>query len=145
MHPKGAAKAQWKVVVRSAARRDRGSGNAGHAVLPPRRRQPVPVDQARLVDFVFDTDAKRLADIGGDAECPVRLADAIDRSRLSIDYDIAALQLQDRPWRRIPLRPAAGRVLCLRDGPKASGGGKSSHDDASAGQHGGASSTIVVP
>jgi hypothetical protein len=38
------------------------------------------VDQARFVDAVFDTDAKRLADIGRDAERPVRLADAVDEA-----------------------------------------------------------------
>ena len=113
MHPKGAAKAQREVVIGGAARRDRRSGNAGHAVLLPRRRQAVPMNQARLVDPVFDADAKRLADIGGDAERPVRLADAIDRSRLAVDLDIAALQLKDRPRRRIAVWPSrqAGSAL----------------------------------
>ena len=79
----------------------------------------MPVDQARLVDFVFHTDAKRLTDIGRDAERPVRLADAIDRSRLSVDHDIAALQLKDRPRRRIAVRRAGRRVLPPRNGMKA--------------------------
>jgi hypothetical protein len=78
------------------------------------------VDQARLSDAVLDTDAKRLADIGRDTERPIRLADAINGSRLSVDRDIAALQLKDRPRRRIAVRPAATRVLRSRDGMKAS-------------------------
>jgi hypothetical protein len=93
------------------------------------------VDQARLVDAVFYTDAKRLADIGRDAERPVRLSDAIDGSRLSIDHDIAALQLQYRPLRRIIASPTRRRVLRLRDRLKPSGGRKSPHYDGTAGQH----------
>jgi hypothetical protein len=89
MHPKGAAEPQREIVSGGAARRDRRSGNAGHPVLLP-RRQTVPVDQARLVDAVFHADAKRLADIGRDAERSVRLADAIDGSRFSFNHDIAA-------------------------------------------------------
>ena len=79
MHPERAAEAQREVVIGAAARRNRRPGNTRHAVLPPRRRQPVPMDQARLVDAVFDPDAKGLADFGGEAERPVRLADAVDR------------------------------------------------------------------
>src|SRR5882724_5773989 len=132
MHPKGAAKAQREVVISGAAGRDRRSGNTGHPVLLPRWRQTVPVDQARLVDFVFNTDAIRLADIGRDAERPVWLTDAIDGSRFSIDHYIAPLQLKDRPRRRIAVRPAGRRYLRLRDGTKASRGGKSSGDDSTA-------------
>src|SRR5262249_36867954 len=132
MHPEGAAKAQREVVIGIAARWDRRSRNAGHPVLLPGRRQTVPVGQARLPDAVFDTDAKRLADIGHDPEGPIRLADAIDRSRLSIDHDIAALQLQDRPRWRIAVRPARRRVLRAGGGTKASRGGKSPRYDGTA-------------
>jgi hypothetical protein len=45
----------------------------------------MPVDQARLVDLVFDAYAKPLADIGRDPESPVRLPDSEDGSRLSVD------------------------------------------------------------
>lgn len=135
MHPKGAAKAQWKVVIGGAARWNRRSGNARHPILLPRWRHAVPVDQARLSDAVLDTDAKRLADIGRDTERPIRLADAINGSRLSVDRDIAALQLKDRPRRRIAVRPAATRVLRSRDGMKASRCRKACHDNGTSGQH----------
>jgi len=95
----------------------------------------VPVDQARRVDFVFDTDAKRLADIGRDAGGAVGLADAIDRSRLPVDLDIAALQLKDRPG-RIAVGPAARRVLRPRGPAKASRCRKRPHYyDGTAGKH----------
>src|SRR5437764_493983 len=106
MHPKSAAEAQREVVVRSAAGWDRRSGNPGHAVLLPRRRQPVPMDQARLVDLVLQPDAKWLADIGCEAVRAVRLPDAEDGSRLSVDHDGAGLKLKYRPRRRIAARPA---------------------------------------
>jgi hypothetical protein len=94
------------------------------------------VDQARLVDCVFHTNAKRLADIGRDAERPVGLADAIDGSRLSVHLDIAALQLKDRPRRRIVVRPAGGRVLRSRDVTQARRRRrKGSHYDGASGKH----------
>ena len=77
MHPEGAAKAQREVVVGAAARRNRRSGDAGNAVLLPWRREAVPVDQARLLDLVFQAHAKWLADLGRDAERAVGLADAV--------------------------------------------------------------------
>jgi hypothetical protein len=73
----------------------------------------MPMDQARLVNLVFHADAKRLADIGGEAEGPVRLPDAVDRSRLAVHLDRAALQPEDRPRRRIAAGAAGGRVLRL--------------------------------
>src|SRR5262249_22471761 len=105
------------------------------AVLLPRRCQAVPMDQARLVNLVFDANAKRLADIRVDPECPARLANAVDRSRLSIHLDIAALQLQNRPRRRIAVRSGGRRVLRLRNSPHASRCCKCSHNDRTARQH----------
>lgn len=52
------------------------------------------MDQARRVNPVFYTNAKRLADIRGDTEGPIWLADAQHGSRLAVDLDIAALQLK---------------------------------------------------
>ena len=96
VHPERAAEAQGEVVVRAAARRNRGSGNPRHAVLPPRRRQPMPMDKARFVDAVFDPNAKRLAHLGRDAKGPVRLPDAVDRRHPAVDLDVAPLKPQDR-------------------------------------------------
>jgi len=131
VHIEGAAIAQREVIVSAAARRDRRSGDARHAVLLPGRRQAVPMDQARLVDLVFDADAKRLADIGGDAEGPVRLADAVNGSRLAVHLDSAALQPEDRSRRGI----AGGRVLRLRGKTQASRSREGSHYHGPAGKH----------
>ena len=100
VHPERAAEAQGEVVVGAAARGNRGSGNPRHAVLPPRRREPVPMDQARFADAVFDPDAKGLADLSRDAKGPVWLSDAVDRRRLAVHLDIAPLKAQDRRRRR---------------------------------------------
>src|SRR5262249_28663577 len=86
--------------------------------------------------FVFHTDAKRLADIGRDANCPVRLADAKDRRRLSIDHDIAALELKDCPRRRIAIRSAGRGVLRPRARTNPGRGGKSSRYEGTASGHG---------
>src|SRR5580698_4327889 len=96
VHPKRTAEAQWKVVLRAAARGNRRPGNPRHAVLPPRRRQPVPMDQARFVDAVFDPNAKGLAYPGRDAKGPVWLPDAVDRRRLAVHLDVAPPEAQDR-------------------------------------------------
>jgi hypothetical protein len=42
------------------------------------------VDKARLFDTVFDPDAKRLADVDGNSESPVGLADAKYGSELAV-------------------------------------------------------------
>ena len=107
VHPERAAEAQGEVVVRAAARRNRRSRNPRHAVLPPRRRQPMPMDKARLVDAVFDPNAKGLAHFGRDAKGPVWLPDAVDRRRPAVDLDVAPLKPQDRRRRS----GAVGRVL----------------------------------
>jgi hypothetical protein len=52
----------------------------------------MPVYEARLVYLVFHPDAKWLADISRNAECPIRLPDAEHGSRLVVDLDTAALQ-----------------------------------------------------
>ena len=111
VHPERAAEAQGEVVVGAAARRNWGSGNPRHAVLPPRRRQPVPMDQARFADAVFDPNAKRLADFGREAKGPVWLADGVNRRRLAVHLDVAPLKAQDRrrPLRRCLSSFARGR------------------------------------
>jgi hypothetical protein len=48
------------------------------------------VNQARLGGSVFDAYAKRLPDIGGDAGCPIRLADAMLLGRLQFDDEVLA-------------------------------------------------------
>jgi hypothetical protein len=65
------------------------------------------MDQARFVDAVFDANAKGLADRRRDAKSPIWLPDAIDRRRLAVDLDVAALKPQDRRRRS----GAVGRVL----------------------------------
>ena len=64
VHPERAAEAQREIVIGAAARRNWRSGNARHSVLPPRRRQAVPMDEARFVDAVLDPHPKGLADFG---------------------------------------------------------------------------------
>ena len=96
VHPERAAEVQGEVVVGAAARRDRRAGNPRHAVLPPRRRHPVPMDEAWFADAVLDAHAEGLADFGGEAERPVWLSDAVDRRRLAVHLDIASLKPQDR-------------------------------------------------
>ena len=96
VHPERAAEVQGEVVVRTAARRYRRTGNPRHAVLPPRRRHPVPMDEARFADAVLDAHAEGLADFGGEPERPVWLSDAVDRRRLAIHLDVAPLKTQDR-------------------------------------------------
>ena len=113
VHPERAAEAQREVIVRAAARGNRRSGNPRHAVLPPGRRQPVPMDQARFADAVFDPDPKGLADLGREAKGPVWLLDGVDRRRPAVHLDIAPLKPQDRRRRsgavRRVLRPGEDR------------------------------------
>src|ERR1700746_1862947 len=111
MHVEGTAIVQRKVVIGAAALWDRRSRDAGDTILLPGRREAVPVDQARLADPVFDTNAKGLADLGRDAECPVRLFDAVDRSRLAVYLDMPALQPEDCPRRCVAAGPAGRWVL----------------------------------
>jgi hypothetical protein len=87
MHPKVPSKRSRKSQSAVPPGGNRRPEMAGHAILLPRRRQPVPVNEARLVNLVFDADAKRLSDIARDAKGPVRLPDAIDRSRPPVDLD----------------------------------------------------------
>src|SRR5947207_3281342 len=96
VHPVGAAKAQREIVIAAASCWNRGSRNIRNAVLPPGRREAMPVDEARLVNMVFDPDAKRLGDIGGDPKSSVRLADAKHGSGLAVHLDAAALEPQHR-------------------------------------------------
>ena len=62
------------------------------------------MDQARLVNAVFDPDAKGLADLGRYAEGPVWLPDAVDRRRLAVHPDVAALEPKDCRRRRGAVR-----------------------------------------
>src|SRR6202022_3808900 len=76
MHPIRAASAHREVIAGPPSRRNRWPGNVRDAILLPRRRQAMPVDQARLFNMVFDPNAKRLAGAGGDSESPAGLAGA---------------------------------------------------------------------
>ncbi len=58
----------------------------------------MPVDQARLFDMVFDPNAKRLADVGGNSEGSVGLADAKYGSGLAVHLYVTALEPEHR-WR----------------------------------------------
>ena len=60
----------------------------------------MPVDQARLFDMVFDPNAKWLADVAGDSEGAVGLADAKDGSGLAVHLYVTALEPQHR-WRGV--------------------------------------------
>src|SRR6516225_967011 len=143
MHVERAAIVQRKVVIGAAARCDRRSRDAGDTILLPRRREAMPMDQARLADRVFNTNAKGLADLRRDAECPVRLLDAVDRSRLAVYLDIPALQPEDCPRRGVAAGPAGRRVLRFRDAPPASRRRKGSEDGGTTRQHGEVSSKAV--
>ncbi len=101
----------------------------------------MPVDQARFIDLVDHAYAKWLADIGRDAVRAVGLPYAIDRGRLSVHDDIAALQLQDCPGHRVAARPAGGRGLRLCHETKAGRRSQGAHHNGTAGQHGEASLT----
>src|ERR1700722_17793045 len=113
VHPERAAEAKWEIVVRAAARRDWRSRNPRHAVLPPRRGQPMPMDQARFAYAVFDPNAKGFADLGRNAKGPVWLSDAVDRRRFAVHLDVAPLKAQDCRRRcgalRRALRPGTDR------------------------------------
>jgi len=91
MHPEGAAEAQREIVVGAAARRNGRSGDTGNAVLLPWRREAVPVDQARLLDLVFQAHAESLAHLRPNPERAVALADPEHRGRLAVHLDAAAL------------------------------------------------------
>ncbi len=124
VHPERAAEAQGKVVIGAAAGGNRRAGNPRHAVLPPWRRHPVPMDQARLADPVFDANTERLAHLGGEAKVPVRLSDAVDRRRLAVYLDVAALKAQDRRRRcrcRSSFAPGRGRARRAAREKRASG------------------------
>src|SRR5512132_691175 len=95
VHPVCAAEAQREVVFGAAVRRNGWPGNARDAVLLPRRRQAVPVDQAWLVESVFHLDAKALADIGDKPGSAIRLADTEHGSGLAVHLDDPPLQLKD--------------------------------------------------
>ena len=110
MHPERPAESQREIVVGAAARRNRRAGNSRHAVLPPRRRQPMPMDEARLVDAVLDPHAEGLADLGRQAERPVGLTDAEHRGGPAVHLDVAALQSEDGRGRRGPSRRGRGDV-----------------------------------
>jgi hypothetical protein len=78
---------------------------------------------------------ERLADISGEAEGLVWLLDAVDRSRLAVHLDSAALQAQDRPRRRIATGAVGRRVLRVRVGAQAGRSCETSHYEGAARQH----------
>src|SRR5207302_7624185 len=100
VHPVRAAAAKGEIVVGAASRRNRQSRRFRDAVLPPGRREAMPVDQAWLFDMVFDSNAKWLAYIGGDSEGSVGLADAKYGSGLAVHLYVTALEPQHR-WRGV--------------------------------------------
>ena len=102
VHPERAAEGQREIVIGARPRRNGRSGNAWHPVLRPGRRQPVPMNETRFVEAVLDPDAKGLADVDEKAGYAVRLADAVDGSRLAVHHDFAWRYLEDRRRR---LRP----------------------------------------
>jgi hypothetical protein len=78
------------------------------------------MNEARFVDAVLDPDAKGLADLGGEAERPVRLTDAVHRGRLAVHLDRAPLQSEDGRGRRSlglggERRSRQGRSAALED------------------------------
>src|SRR5262249_36726457 len=96
MHPEGAAEAQWKVVIGAGPRRDGRPGDSGNAILLPWRGEAMPMDQARLVDFVLQTHPEALPHLGSDPEGAVELPDAENRCRLAVHLDTAPLDPQHR-------------------------------------------------
>src|SRR5271165_4070238 len=94
VQPECPAKGERKFVIRTAARRDRWPGNPGNAILLPRRRETVPVNEARLTDLIFDPNPKPGSDMGGKTFGSVGMADAKDRGRLAVDLDRALYQPQ---------------------------------------------------
>ena len=102
------------------------------------------MDQARLIDPVLHADAKRLVDIAGETEGPVRLLNAIDRSRLAVHLDSAALQPEDRSRHPTGAGVAGRRALRLCDRPKTDGCRGASQYHGTARQHSEALSKIVL-
>jgi hypothetical protein len=76
----------------------------------------MPVDEARLVNMVFEPDAKRLGDIGGDPKSSVRLADAKYGSGLAVHLYVAALEPQDC-WLGVAFLCAQPSSHAYRKGP----------------------------
>lgn len=104
VHPERSAETQREVVVGAAACGYRWSGDTGDTVLLPGRREPVPVDQAGLLDPVFHAGAEPIAHSSPEAEGAVGLLDSVNRRRLSLDLDRAAQQ----PQRRLRFANSAG-------------------------------------
>jgi hypothetical protein len=68
----------------------------------------MPVDETRLFDMVFDPNAKRLANVSGDPEGSVGLADAKYGSGLAVHLYVTALKPQHR-WRGVAILRAHPR------------------------------------
>src|SRR5262245_65159275 len=98
MHPEGSTESQREVVVGASARRNRRPGDAGYTVLLPWRREAVPVDQARLVDPIFEAHAESLPDLCSDPEGAVGLPDTEHRGRSAVHLDVAAFDPQHGRW-----------------------------------------------
>jgi hypothetical protein len=56
----------------------------------------MPMNESRHVELVFDAYAKLFSDLCDEARRAVRLANAEHRGRLSVDFDAAPLDAQDR-------------------------------------------------
>src|ERR1700730_10896585 len=95
MHPERAPEGEREVVVGGTARRDCSSGQFGDAVLLPGRLKAVPVDQAWILDMVFDADAERFADFGANPKTSVRLLDAQYRGSFAVDLDRPPFEAQN--------------------------------------------------
>ena len=117
-----------------------GSAARRCAVLLPRRGQAVPMDQARLIDSVFDAYAERFSDLGYDTGGAVSLTDAEHRGGYTVHLDRAALQLEDSDWSGALARTRYSGALCpspWRASRRRSGGNEQSaaryHDGISLG------------
>ena len=54
------------------------------------------MNEARLFDMIFDPDTKRLANLGGNPDGSVGLPDAKQGGDFAVDFDVAALDPQQR-------------------------------------------------
>jgi hypothetical protein len=77
----------------------------------------MPVDETRLFDMVFDPNAKRLANVSGDPEGSVGLADAKYGSGLAVHLYVTALDPQHR-WRGVARLRVHPRRRANRKGPR---------------------------
>jgi hypothetical protein len=86
----------------------------------------MPVDQAWILNMVFDADAERFADFGGNSETSVRLPNAKYRGSFAVHLEGSAFEAQYR-----------GRLTCrLGACEGCSTGGKGETNNAAARKQG---------